>query len=83
MYPREKMKDVFTIVKPNKENVKNRWVRVGIGFVNGDGSIAVQLDATPTNGTLHIRDYAPREWREKNDRATTSANPPIFDEALQ
>ena len=63
MYPHEKMKDVFAI-RPGKEGDKARWVRIGIGFVNGDQSINVKLDATPINGELHIRDYRPRPWQQ-------------------
>jgi len=63
MYPHEKMKDVFTI-RPGREGDKGRWVRIGIGFVNGDQSINVKLDATPINGELHIRDYRPRPWQQ-------------------
>ena len=63
MYPHEKMKDVFTI-RPGREGGKPHWVRIGIGFVNGDQSINVKLDATPINGELHIRDYKPRPWQQ-------------------
>jgi hypothetical protein len=71
-YPPEKMKDVFTIMKA-AEGRKDRWVRIGIGFVNGDESITVKLDATPTNGTLHIRNYLRREWSRSDgeDRPST------------
>jgi hypothetical protein len=55
-YPQERMKDVYTIMK-GAEGRKDRWVRIGIGFINRDNSISVRLDASPTNGTLHIREY--------------------------
>ena len=62
-YPQEKLKDVYTIMKA-VEGRKDRWVRIGIGFLNRDNSITVKLDATPTNGTLHIRDYVRKDnWR--------------------
>lgn len=35
---------------------KKHWLRVGLAFVNRDGSINVRLDAMPVNGQLHIRD---------------------------
>ena len=38
---------------------KKFWLRVGSAFVNRDQSLTVRLDATPCNGTLHIRDYEP------------------------
>ena len=70
-YPQEKMKDVFTIMK-GAEGRKDRWVRIGIGFINRDNSITVRLDATPTNGTLHIRDYVRKDnWR--NDAESRGA----------
>lgn len=54
-----KTKAVYTIVERQQ---KSRWVRIGIGFVNRDGSINVRLDAVPVNGKLHLRDY-----RKKDD----------------
>lgn len=42
-------------------NGKNFWNRVGVAFVNKDGSINVKLEAIPVNGELQIRDYVPRE----------------------
>lgn len=51
-------KSVYTIVERQQ---KSRWVRIGIGFVNRDGSINVRLDAVPVNGKLHLRDYKRRE----------------------
>ncbi len=52
---RVQLKAVYTIVE--RPNAKSRWVRIGIGFVNHDGSVNVRLDAMPVNGTLHIRDH--------------------------
>ena len=40
---------------------KSYWNRIGIAFVNQDGSINVKLDAMPVKGELQIRDYVPRE----------------------
>jgi len=40
---------------------KSYFNRVGIAFVNGDGSLNVKLEAMPISGELHIRDYVPRE----------------------
>ena len=63
MYPHEKMKDVFTI-RPGREGDKGRWVRIGIGFVNGRrvlSSAANTLSAVLSlilyalNGTLSWR----------------------------
>jgi hypothetical protein len=50
---------VYSIVERNN---KKHWLRVGIAFVNRDGSLNVRLDAVPINGQLHIRES--RESRE-------------------
>lgn len=51
-------KAVYTIVeRPGAE--KKFWIRVGTAFVNRDQSLTVRLDASPTNGQLHIRDADP------------------------
>jgi hypothetical protein len=71
-YPQEKMKDVYTIMK-GIEGRKDRWVRIGIGFLNGDNSISVRLDAAPTNGTLHIREYRRDFQRQRIDGETPVA----------
>ena len=52
------MKDVYSISEdpPSGEGgKKNRWTRIGVGFVNRDDSINVILDAIPLNGRLQIR----------------------------
>jgi len=36
------------------------WLRVGIAFMNRDGSFSLYLDAQPLDGKLHMR-----EWREE------------------
>lgn len=46
---------------------KDRWTRIGIGFVNRDNSINVILDAMPLNGRFHIRD-------RQNKTKTTQPN---------
>jgi hypothetical protein len=51
---KKEMKSVYTVVE---RGGKSYWVRIGIGFLNKDGSWNVKLDASPTNGQLQIRDY--------------------------
>lgn len=53
-------KEVYTIVEKEGDK-KARWIRVGIGFVNKDGSINIILDALPLNGKLQVRDKTERE----------------------
>ena len=60
--PNQKMKTVFTVVQ---REGKSHWVKMGIGFVNADGSINLKLDGYPTNSTLQIRDYESPEEREQ------------------
>lgn len=55
MSERVERKAVYTIVE--REGAKSRWVRIGIAFTNRDGSQNVVLDAYPTNGKLHIREF--------------------------
>ena len=48
------MKSVFTITE---RNGRSFWTRVGVGFVNNDGSLNLRLDAIPLNGNLQVREY--------------------------
>ena len=67
-----KFKVVYTIIErgPDKKPV---WLRIGAGFINRDQSMNVRLDAVPTNGTLHIRDYVPiEEYRGRRNEETVS-----------
>jgi hypothetical protein len=56
------MKAVFTVVERGPG--KSYWTRIGVGFVNQDGSMNLRLDALPVNGTLQVRDWEPYERRE-------------------
>ena len=49
-----KAKAVYNIVKNGEYT---NWNRVGVAFVNKDGSYNVVLDAVPIDGKLHIRDF--------------------------
>ena len=40
---------------------RSYWTRVGVAFVNRDGSLNVKLEAMPVTGEIHIRDHVPRE----------------------
>ena len=52
------MKAVFTITEHND---RSYWHRIGVGYVNRDGSINIRLDAVPVNGTLHVREWTARD----------------------
>jgi hypothetical protein len=49
------MKTVFTVVE--RSPGKSYWVRIGVGFVNQDGSMNLRLDAIPVNGVLQVREW--------------------------
>ena len=69
------MKAVFTIVERGSSNglTKSYWTRVGVGFVNKDGSITLRLDCLPINGTLQVREWEP--WERKTDGPEPTARP--------
>lgn len=50
---------VYTVIE--KQDGRDIWLRVGSGFPNRDGSLSLLLDAMPTNGRLHVREYRPRD----------------------
>ncbi|MFO0663630.1 MAG: hypothetical protein U0174_06740 [Polyangiaceae bacterium] len=62
------MKIVYTVVEreAGKEK-KSFWVRIGVGYVNSDGSLNLKLDAMPVNGSLQVRDYEPKD-AERGER---------------
>jgi hypothetical protein len=53
-----KMKIAYVI---SERNGRSYWNRVGVGFVNNDGSINLRLEAVPVSGEMQIRDHVPRE----------------------
>ena len=53
-----KMKIAYVITQRKDRNF---WNRVGVAFVNSDGSINVKLEAVPVSGEIQIRDYTPRD----------------------
>jgi hypothetical protein len=72
------MKAVFAVVERGAG--KSYWTRVGVGFVNRDGSITLKLDAIPINGTLQVREWESREdgARRGNDRPVDpEGEPPL------
>ena len=58
---------------------KKYWNRVGVAFLNNDGSINVKLESLPVAGDFQIRDYVPRDesagttLRGKNGHADDEA----------
>jgi hypothetical protein len=64
------MKAVYTVIE--RGSSKPYWLRLGVGFVNRDGSLTLKLDAMPVNGTLQVREW---EVREEGTRKTTEEGP--------
>ncbi|EKD42199.1 MAG: hypothetical protein ACD_73C00272G0001 [uncultured bacterium] len=55
------IKDVFVISDTADKESPNRWIKVGVAFLNKDDSLNLVLDALPINGKLHIRDRKIKE----------------------
>ena len=52
-----KPKVVYAIIE---RPPRKHWLRIGLAFVNQDGSLNVRIDAVPLTGSLHIRDEPQR-----------------------
>jgi len=74
------MKSVWTVVERTTAAAGTRsyWTRVGVGFVNRDGSLNLRLDAIPINGQLQVREWEPADRRpDGNDpQARSRSRPP-------
>ncbi len=62
-----KIKAVFTVTE---RGGKSYWTRVGVGFINSDGSLTLRLDAIPVNGQLQVRDHEPYDARRRVQQQT-------------
>jgi hypothetical protein len=62
-----KMKIAYVVTQ---RGTNKYWTRIGVAFVNRDGSINVKLEAVPVSGEIHVRDYVPRDEREEVPTAT-------------
>lgn len=51
-------KDIYTVIE--RDGAKAYWMKIGVAFVNKDGSINCLLNALPTNAKLVIRDQEAR-----------------------
>lgn len=61
-----KMKLVYVITQ---RSGKSFWSRIGVAFVNTDGSINVKLDAMPVSGEMQIRDRVARDDNQHDPSA--------------
>ncbi len=57
-------KDVFAIVERG-QGQKAIWIRVGVAFINQDGSLNIRLDAVPLTGTLQVRERRQDQSRQR------------------
>ena len=64
-------KIVYAIIE---RGTKRHWLRIGLAFVNRDGSLNVKLDAVPLTGLLQIRDQPPPHDGEPVDSATVGSS---------
>jgi hypothetical protein len=53
-----KVKIAYTTTE---RNGRTFWNRIGVAFLNKDGSMNVRLESLPVSGEMHIRDLVPRE----------------------
>lgn len=65
-----KLREVFLVTPFRNDPSKSSWVKIGVAFVNKNGSESVKLDAVPTNmsrekddggSSIVIQDYVPKE----------------------
>jgi hypothetical protein len=69
-------KAVYTIIDRGPDH-KKIWIRIGTAWVTKDQSLNIRLDASPTNGVLHIRES---EFRPVARRALTAPLAQAFGE---
>lgn len=57
--PRPPRRFVYALTE--RERGGTRWLRVGVAFLNRDGSVAIYLDAVPLSGKLQVREELPKD----------------------
>jgi len=67
-----KVKFVYVITGKGE---RKYWNKVGVAFVNRDGSLNCKLDSLPIGGELHIRDYVQREQTERSEQPERAERP--------
>lgn len=66
------------VITKNAEG-RSFWNRIGVAFVNRDGSLNVKLNAFPVDGKMQIRDYVPAAGQEYPDDYEVPAGAGEFD----
>ncbi len=66
------MKVVYAITE--RAPGKSYWTRIGVGFVNQDGSINLRLECLPfgPNTSMQIRDYDARDAEREAEQSSAS-----------
>ncbi len=57
-----KVKAIYVI---SSKGERKYWTKVGVAFVNRDGSLNCKLESLPVDGELHIRDFVPQSDRTR------------------
>jgi hypothetical protein len=65
-----RMKIVYVV---SDRNSRKYYSRIGLAFIEADGSLNVKLDAIPVSGEMQIRDYLPREEALREEASRTPA----------
>jgi hypothetical protein len=66
-----RMKIVYVV---SDRNSRRYYSRIGLAFIEADGSLNVRLDAIPVSGEMQIRDYVPREEASGTPPARSSSS---------
>jgi hypothetical protein len=72
MPPNAPFKVVYAVIA---NGPRRHWLRVGLAFVNRDGSLNVRLDAVPLSGQLQIRNDAPRSAAAEEEATPSESLP--------
>lgn len=77
-----KVKIAYTTTE---RNGRTFWNRIGVAFLNKDGSINVRLESLPVSGELQIRDLVAKETTVSTPtvRASTSPEAAMLAEGAQ
>jgi hypothetical protein len=57
-----KVKAIYVI---SSKGERKYWTKIGVAFVNRDGSLNCKLESLPVDGVLHIRDFVAQGDRER------------------
>lgn len=73
METQKDMKAMKVAYSITERNGRSFWTRIGVAFINKDGSLNVKLEAVPVSGQLQIRDWEPRDDMPNRGNDTAAA----------